>query len=116
MSLNQLLEQIRNQPDQVEFQTVITVIADHYDYTPTCFTNGTQMNEAGTNEGSCKILSFGQLNQLSSEETLACFGSFYRDEVLNDPAGTSHGNIRAFMETGWSGVSFDHPPLVLKEK
>ena len=111
MRLDDLLYQIRNRPGQVDFQTVISVIANHYEYTPTAFVNGSQTNAAGTNEGSCKILAFGQLNELTLAETLACFGHYYRDEVLNDPEGTSHGNIRAFMKSGWNGVSFDTQPL-----
>lgn len=57
------------------------------------------------NEGSCKVFSFGKLASLSPEETLACFGEHYRS-VVADPAGDSHGNIRAFMKTGWEGVLF----------
>ena len=52
-----------------------------------------------------------ELNALSEANTLACFGRFYR-EVLNDPTGTSHGNIRAFMRDGWAGICFDGQALV----
>jgi hypothetical protein len=111
MSLNSLLKQIKNTPDQVEFKVVMDVISEHYDYTPATFRNGILVNEAGTNEGSCKIFSFGLLNRLSRDETLSCFGHFYRDEVQGDPEGDGHGNIRAFMVSGWEGIQFDHQAL-----
>lgn len=62
-------------------------------------------SDAGANEGSCKVFSFGKIAELSSRETLACFGQHYRG-VIADPEGDSHGNIRAFMESGWDGVEF----------
>ncbi|MRI33454.1 type III effector [Endozoicomonas sp. OPT23] len=111
MSLNELLSQLKESPETVEFQNVMSVINENYEYTACGFKNGDQQNTAGTNEGSCKILAFGQLNKLSEAHTLHCFGLYYRDEVLNDSEGSSHGNIRAFMKTGWSGVEFEQFPL-----
>ena len=66
--------------------------------TEVSFDVGEQKNKAGTNLGSGKILSFGVLAGLNVEETLALFGKFYRDEVLGNPAGDDHGNIRNFMK------------------
>ena len=103
---------------EIDFEETITVINALYDYTPTRFVNGltnTVTNEAGQNEGSCRIFAFAQLNQLSPASTLACFGRFYQ-EVLNDPQGTSHGNIRAFMRDGWAGICFDGQALALAAK
>ena len=60
-------------------------IEANYDFTPVRFTNGTVVNEAGTNSGSCKLFSFAKLHQLSKEETLACFGDYYRVDVLQHP-------------------------------
>ncbi len=111
MSLSELLAKLKESPELVEFQRVIDVIGQNYEFTATEFRNGSQLNEAGTNEGSCKILAFGQLNGLSESQALDCFGLYYRDEVMNDPEGSSHGNIRAFMATGWSGVDFEQFPL-----
>lgn len=111
----QLLEQIATQPDRVEFDAVQATIAAHYDYTPTRFTNGNGddavVNEAGSNEGSCRIFAFARLHDLSEAATLACFGRFYRDEVLGDPTGAGHANIRRFMRDGWAGIAFDGEPL-----
>lgn len=115
MTVNTLIEKIRSTPDAVEFNEVIDGIAEHYDYSPSRFTNGVDedvvINEAGTNEGSCKIFAFAQLNALSEAETLACFGHYYREDVLQHPEGTDHANIRNFMRHGWAGIQFDHPAL-----
>ncbi|MCB0450192.1 MAG: HopJ type III effector protein, partial [Confluentibacter sp.] len=42
-----------------------------------------------------------------------CFGKFYFEEVLNDPNGTGHQNIRNFIKTGFEGLRFDGQPLKL---
>ena len=63
------------------------------------------INEAGKNEGSCKIFYFAKLMQLDEISTLKCFGRFYQD-VLNTPNGTDHMNIRNFMKDGWKGIAF----------
>lgn len=101
---------------ETDFEDTIAVINVLYDYTATRFSNGlteTVINEAGQNAGSCRIFAFAQLNALSEADTLACFGRFYR-EVLNEPTGTSHANIRAFMRDGWAGIQFDGQALTLK--
>jgi hypothetical protein len=54
------------------------------------------------------------LQNLSQTKTLACFGAYYFDEVLKDPNGTDHQNIRNFIKTGWDGVKFQEEALVLK--
>jgi len=114
MSITQLIDKIKSQPDTVTFHEVIDTIAAHYDYTPARFTNGDAVSEAGTNEGSCKIFAFAQLNGLNEAETLACFGDFYRKDVLENPDGTDHANIRNFMVHGWAGIKFDQPALATK--
>jgi len=118
MTVQTLLSQLQTSPETVEFKDVMDTIANHYDYTPTRFTNGVGenqvVNEAGTNEGSCKIFAFAQLNQLNVEQTLACFGSYYRDDVLKNPTGSDHGNIRNFMIYGWPGINFDNAALTAK--
>ena len=86
-------------------------IDSNYLYTPTTFRNGKQENAAGQNEGSCKILAFGKLNNLNKEKTLHCFGKYYREDVLDNPDGEDHQNIRQFMLDGWEGVSFDNQAL-----
>lgn len=114
MNVSDLLTQLETAAETVEFDQVIAVINAHYHYTPSRFTNGAQVNEAGTNEGSCRIFAFGQLHNLTQSQTLSCFGKFYRDEVLGDPEGQGHGNIRQFMQQGWAGVAFDNAVLSAK--
>jgi len=109
-----LFEQLETSPEKIHFKEVIAFIDEHYDFTPTKFINGNTVNEAGQNNGSCKIFSFAQLNDLSKEETLNLFGEFYREDVLKNPDGADHQNIRNFMESGWEGVSFEGKALVRK--
>ncbi|WPO83805.1 HopJ type III effector protein [Chryseobacterium sp. JJR-5R] len=106
-----LLEQIKNAPETIRFEEVIAYIDEQYDFTPTRFTNGNTVNEAGQNNGSCKVFSFGKLNNLNEEEVLSLFGDFYREDVLKNPEGTDHLNIRNFMKAGWAGISFDGEAL-----
>lgn len=102
----------------VAFRDTLAVIAEHYDYRPTRFFNGVGAsrlaNDPGANEGSCKIFYFARLHGLSVPETLSLFGEYYRDEVLADPGGTGHMNIRTFMEHGWEGIAFEGDALVPK--
>lgn len=109
-----LFEQLEKSAGEISFKEVITFIDAHYDFTPTQFTNGNTVNEANQNNGSCKVFSFAQLNGLSKQETLDLFGEFYREDVLKNPAGTDHQNIRNFMEYGWEGVAFEGKALERK--
>jgi len=117
-TLAELLDQIKQQEKSIEFEQVMQIIKDNYHYQPVTFTNGELINEAGTNEGSCKIFYFAQLNKLNQQQTLACFGRYYREDVLANPAGNDHGNIRNFIKTGWQGVEFKSvalQPLPIKQ-
>jgi hypothetical protein len=109
-----LLEQLKNSPETIQFKDVIAHIDENYDFTPTKFKNGNTVNEANQNNGSCKVFSFAKLNELSKEDTLKLFGEFYREDVLKNPEGTDHQNIRNFMEFGWSGISFEGEALTKK--
>ncbi|MBM7421155.1 MULTISPECIES: HopJ type III effector protein [Chryseobacterium] len=109
-----LFEQLEKSAQTIDFKEVIAFIDEHYDFTPTKFTNGNTVNEADQNNGSCKVFSFAKLNDLSKEETLNLFGEFYRKDVLQNPEGTDHQNIRNFIEFGWDGISFEGKALVRK--
>jgi len=111
MTLDTFLSHLRDNPHAIGFDDTVMLIDNLYDFTPTAFRNGEQFNAAGENNGSCKILAFGQLNGLTEAETLACFGRYYRDDVLGDPNGHSHANIRNFMRHGWAGIDFEGTPL-----
>lgn len=113
-----LLNYLRHQPERVVFETVIETIDRHYHYTPTGFSNGlgkeTLANPPGSDEGSCRIFAFALLLQLSEAETLACFGRYYREDVLLNPAGSNHKNIRNFLKYGWQGIQFSDKALTKK--
>ena len=109
-----ILEQLKNSPESIDFKDVIAFIDEHYDFTLTKFANGDTVNEANQNNGSCKVFSFAKLNKLSKEDTLALFGDFYRKDVLQNPEGDDHQNIRNFIEFGWDGISFEGTALVRK--
>lgn len=109
-----LLEKIKTEPESISFAEVISFIDEHYDFTPTRFTNGASVNEANQNNGSCKIFSFAKLQQLQQQQTLHLFGDFYRVDVLQNPDGTDHQNIRNFMRLGWKEINFEGEAL--KEK
>ena len=107
MKLNDFLNKLNATPEQVEFSEVMTVISANYHYQPCTFSNGDLTNEVGSNEGSCKIFAFAKLHGLSEEATLACFGQYYREDVLLTPKGTDHTNIRNFIKQGWQGINFE---------
>ena len=109
-----ILEQLEKSPETIIFKDIIAYIDENYDFTPTKFTNGNTINEANQNNGSCKVFSFAQLKNLSKEQTLSLFGEFYREDVLKNPEGTDHQNIRNFIEFGWDGISFDGEALKKK--
>ena len=111
MTAEQLLQQLADAPQSVRFSEVIATIDDHYEFTPTAFTNGGTRNEAGQNNGSCKIFAFARLHGLNQDQTLACFGDYYRQDVLGNPEGSDHRNIRNFMTSGWAGIDFDGDAL-----
>ena len=112
MTLDELLGQLKQPSLTIEFDDVMSVISECYDYVATEFQNGNEANPEGSNEGSCKIFAFGKLHKLSEAQTLACFGRYYRQDVLMNPEGSDHGNIRNFVNTGWSGIRFSGEALV----
>ncbi|MGD8110167.1 HopJ type III effector protein [Vibrio sp. TRT 17S01] len=114
MDVNTLIQKLKDAPQTVEFDEIIAVIDDVYNFSPTTFTNGETKNEQGQNNGSCKIFAFAKLNGLTKEQALACFGRYYREDVLENPDGTDHQNIRNFMKTGWEGITFFGEALSLK--
>lgn len=115
MTLNDFLATLKSNPKQIDFSETMAVIDHYYKFTPTAFTNGTLENTADQNLGSCKLFAFAVDQNLSKEETLACFGAHYFENVLINPNGTGHQNIRNFIKTGFEGLHFETFPL-LKNK
>lgn len=114
MQLNDFLEKIKKQPSDIEFSDVIALIEKNYQFSEAEFQNGAHLNLAGQNSGSCKIFSFANLHNLDEQQTLACFGRYYREDVLQHPQATDHQNIRQFMISGWRGIRFSGQALTEK--
>lgn len=114
MNIETFKEKLQNNPKSIVFADTMSVIEDLYEFTPTAFINGALKNAEGENSGSCKLFAFAQKQGFTKEETLACFGQFYFEDVLEDPNGTGHQNIRNFMKTGFEGLIFDGIALVVK--
>ena len=113
--MKQFLKQLETSPENIAFSDTIAVIDAHYDFTPSAFRNGELQNDAGQNNGSCKVFSFARLHNLTAQQTLYCFGAYYRDDVLKNPQNTDHQNIRNFMKTGWDGITFQGSALTPKK-
>jgi hypothetical protein len=114
MTLAAFLEKLKQTPETIAFAETIATIESNYEFTPTAFQNGNQHNGAGENSGSCKVFAFAKIQNLTQAETLACFGAYYFEEVLGDPEGTNHQNIRNFIQSGWNGIQFEGDALTLK--
>jgi hypothetical protein len=99
--------------NSIQFKEVIEFIETYYQHQPTAFKNGDAYNEATQNQGSAKVFSFAQLNDLGKEDTLYLFAEHYQ-AVLNTPDATDHQNIRQFMTHGWSGIKFEGQALIAK--
>ena len=113
MTVSILKEKVQ-QAEILVFSEVIDSIDSYYSFTPTSFTNGELTNEAGTNNGSCKVFSFAKEHSLNVSETLFLFGEHYQ-KVLLTPNDEDHQNIRNFMKFGWEGVQFPGNALELKK-
>lgn len=114
MQLHAFLTQLNTAPDQISFADTIATVDANYEFTPTAFRNGDLENAAGQNSGSCKLLSFAKLHNFSIEQTLQCFGDYYRVDVLQHPDAADHQNIRNFIRYGWNGVKFEGSALTQK--
>ena len=113
-NLADFLEKVRRMPERVEFEDTIAVIEANYAFSPCAFDNGDVHNAAGQNNGSCRILAFAQMQGMAEGEALACFGRYYREDVLKHPQNQDHANIREFMRKGWAGLNWHGTPLVAR--
>ena len=113
LSIPNYISALSTSDTQLTFDDTLAVIDAHYDFTPTAFKNGNVENAAGTNNGSCKVFSFAKRHNLTQAQTLAMFAQHYQN-VLDEPNGDAHANIRAFMKHGFDGVVFDGEALVSK--
>ena len=111
MTLDNFKNKLRKIPKDINFSDTISVIEENYVFTQSAFKNGNLQNSSTENLGSCKVFSFALKQQLTKEETLACFAQYYFNDVLENPNGTDHQNIRNFMQTGFEGLSFENETL-----
>jgi len=96
MTVEEFKTKLKENPKQIEFSETIEVIEAYYDFSPTAF------------------VTFSKIESLAKEETLACFGAFYYDEVINDPTGAGHQNIRNFMKSGFDRLTIHGAALTKK--
>lgn len=109
--LTTLIGQLKS--NSITFKEVVDFIESKYHHQPTAFKNGEVYNEATQNQGSAKVFSFAQLNNLDKEDTLYLFAEHYQS-VVNTPDGQDHQNIRQFMAHGWDGIAFEGQALQAK--
>lgn len=93
-----------------DFEATLELIDRYFHVTPVAFSNGPLHNAPNQNHGACRVFALGQFCNLTESQTLLCFGRHYQ-QVLDEPASDSHANIRQFMTTGWSGITFSEAPL-----
>ncbi len=108
---NELLAQLAQ--DDFQFETTLAFIEQHYHFTPSAFNNGTVVNSAEQNQGSCKVFALAQLLNLTQQQALACFGQHYRD-VLATPDIDNHHNLRRVLKEGLVNITFAKFPLEQK--
>ena len=110
-NLDAFIQQLNERPETLVFNDTMAVIDELYEFSPCQFSNGEQINEAGQNSGSCKLFAFAKLQNFDPQQTLNCFGQYYRNDVLEHPEGQDHQNIRNFISSGWDGISFEGTAL-----
>ena len=116
LTVNELIGRLNTANEIVDFKDVMQVISNYYHYKKSDFKNGNLVNQAGTNEGSCKIFAFAKIHGLSEQATLNRFGQYYHLDVRQNPNGNDHGNIRNFIKHGWQGINFHSVVLTLKDE
>ncbi|MDC1162055.1 HopJ type III effector protein [Tenacibaculum sp.] len=114
MILEVFKNKLESSPKEIDFKETISAIENTYNFSPSAFKNGNLQSSETENLGSCKVFSFAKKQQFSEAETLACFGQYYFKDVLENPEGNDHQNIRNFMKTGFEGLSFDKEVLTEK--
>ncbi len=112
--MKHFLQKLKQTPQDNTFESTLATIDRYYTFTPCAFKNGDLENSANQNNGSCKIFAFAQIHQLTQQETLHCFGDYYRIDVLGNPQNSDHQNIRYFISQGWPGIFFEKQPLSKK--
>jgi 3-hydroxyisobutyrate dehydrogenase-like beta-hydroxyacid dehydrogenase len=110
MKLDAFLKQLNDDPASVTLDMALSTVGENYEFTPCGYTLGGVRFEADKTR-SCQLYAFGLLHKLTRQQTLACFGHHYHDDVLKNPQGTDHQTVRLFMKYGWDGLKLDAMPL-----
>lgn len=95
-------------------EDVLEMINAHYETQLLEYSVGNIVNKQGENEATGLILSYAALSNMNKETTLKLWGQYYRD-VLKNPNGTDHANIREFMKNGWNSVPFENGIALTKK-
>jgi hypothetical protein len=111
MKLDAFLKKLNDDPTSITLDDTLATIAEAYEFTPFGYTLGGVRFESHQVHRSCQLYAFAQLNRLSEAQTLACFGAYYHQDVLQHPDGTDHKTVRLFMKHGWAGLALDGMPL-----
>jgi hypothetical protein len=82
---------------RIHFAETIAVIEQHYDFEPTALRMVLNTMLLVKTQDLVKYL-FCR-NARLQKQTLACFGAYYFEDVIGNPNGTDHQNIRNFMKT-----------------
>tara|TARA_B100000809_G_scaffold246807_1_gene275157 strand:- start:285 stop:635 length:351 start_codon:yes stop_codon:yes gene_type:complete len=112
MKIQDFLNKLKSDTANLVFKDTMAVVETNYSFFPTAFRNGEEMNGVGQNSGSCKVFAFAKINGFSKQQTLDCFGEYYVNDVLKNPKGIDHQNIRNFIIHGWEGILFEGNALV----
>ena len=112
MTIQEFYRKLQEQPEELTFADTMETVDANYTFKPTKFKNGEVTNEAGYNSGSCKLFAFAKIQGFSDQQTLNCFGEYFRNDVLKNPKGTDHQNIRNFIIHKWNGISFEANALI----
>mmetsp|Transcript_63527 Transcript_63527/g.124738 ORF Transcript_63527/g.124738 Transcript_63527/m.124738 type:complete len:239 (+) Transcript_63527:37-753(+) len=108
-AVEEYIAKLKASPTSIAFAETMAMIDANCEYLPNAFNVGDVFSKKGENEGSNKIFSFARLTGLAAdpiETTLAMFGEYYQKDVLGNPSGSDHGNIRGALKLGWPGVVF----------
>lgn len=95
-----------------DFGNTIQAIDSILETEPVDFVNGEVPNTSGENLWSLKVLAFGKMMWFHTQEVLSMFWEYYR-EVIDNPDGNSHQNIRALQKTGIECVDISENPFSL---
>ena len=94
---------INMQAKLLGFDAVSVALEAFFNFTDMPMQIGSVKNEVGQNLGSKIRCAVAVELGASKEELLSWFGVFHK-EVLADPDGDNHPNIRAIMEHGIAGI------------